>query len=265
MNITFHIDEGDIFKIKDFSVPGNDILTEEQLKQMVPFYEGELYSKEKIGKAIEHLRMIWGEYGYIYADIEPSIQPNFEEKTVSLTLNSDLGKKIKLNRINIIGNQKTRDYVIRRQLLLDEGQTLTNKLMERSKNRVEQLGFFDTREGVNWKINKVSEDTADLDLILKEIKTGEFHAQIGTGGSQKDITSPAKSFSIGAGISDRNFLGTGLQYNLSAEYSRQDFNIALNLFQPWLFNRPIMGNLSAAHRKSTYEDFKNVNQTPVKD
>ena len=110
MNITFHIDEGDIFKIKDFSVPGNDILTEEQLKQMVPFYEGELYSKEKIGKAIEHLRMIWGEYGYIYADIEPSIQPNFEEKTVSLTLNSDLGKKIKLNRINIIGNQKTRDY-----------------------------------------------------------------------------------------------------------------------------------------------------------
>ncbi len=264
MEITFDIEEGDLFYINSFSLPGNNVLTEYQLKSNFNIQKGELYSKEKIFKIIEQLRLIWGEYGYIFADIEPSIQPNFEEKTVDVTLTSDLGQAIRLNRINIIGNNKTKDFIIRRQLTIDEGEIITNRHMDASKARVEMLGFFEPRDGVSWKIQKIDEKNADLDLILKETKTGSFHFQIGTKGDDFDILSPAKSFQIGLNLSDRNMLGTGIQYNLGANYSRQEFGLGFNVMQPWLFNRPIFGGVNFQHRKSTYEDYKEtVRDIPV--
>ncbi|MCL4361528.1 outer membrane protein assembly factor BamA [Candidatus Dependentiae bacterium] len=262
--ITFDIEEGDLFTVKNISIPGNDILSEQQLKMMIPICPGELYSKEKLFKAIEQLKLIWGEYGYIYADVDPQILPDFDEKTVDITLNTDLGNKIQLRRINIIGNQKTRDFVIRRHLVIDEGETITNRKMELSKNRVEGLGFFDPKEGVNWKIKKVDDNLADLDLILKEIKTGQVMAQIGTNGIPQDATSPSTSFNITAFVRERNLMGTGMQFSVGATYSRQDFTTWLNISQPWLCNRPIYFGLDVSHKRANYEDYKEtVDNIPV--
>ena len=82
-----------------------------------------------------------------------------------------------------LGNCKTRDYVIRRALALCEGQLLSTPAMEQSKSRVESLGYFDQQNGVEWKITKVGENLVDLDLLLKEIKTGRLEGQIGYGGA----------------------------------------------------------------------------------
>lgn len=256
--ITFVIEEGETFTINKVSVPGNDILPETELRPRLPLFEGMLYSKDNIRKAIEILRNIWGEFGYIYADIDPQVEPNFEDKTVDLTLKTDLGKPIKLNQINIIGNKKTRDKIIRRQITFDEGGLITNRHMEISKNRIEALGFFEPKDGVNWKIKKINEDTADLDLILKEIKTGSITAQVGTGGADKDASSPSTSWKIGVEASDRNLMGTGIQSSLSAQYSRQEFGLGFNLVQPWLMDRPILAGLNIFHQKTTYEEFRTI-------
>lgn len=260
ITITFTIEEGDLFTIASIAVPGNEILTEAQLLPFVPIRSGQLYSKELIRQTMENLRSAWGRCGYIYADIEPIIVPNMETRTVDLTFNSELGNKVFLNRINIIGNSKTRDYVIRRMLTLCEGQLLTTPDMDISKSRVEGLGYFDPQNGVEWKINKIKEDSVDLDLLLKEIKTGKVDGMLGYGGA--DPQSPANSIRLGIGVSDRNLFGTGMRANANASWSRNDRSFSFNIIQPWLFGRPIGGGLGFYHRHSTYEDFQNINAAP---
>ncbi|MBA3751734.1 outer membrane protein assembly factor BamA [Candidatus Dependentiae bacterium] len=261
MTLTFIIEEGDLYTVKNVAAQGNDILTEEQILPHLPVVPGQLYSKDLVRQSLDILRATWGRYGYIYADIEPIIIPNFEDKTVDITFNSDLGNKLTLHRINILGNTKTRDYVIRRELSLCEGQILTTQAMDASLSRVEALGFFDPAGGAEWKINKLSQDTVDLDLILREKPTGSLFGRLGFGGA--DPQSSSTSFSIGAGVSDRNLFGTGIRANMNAQWSRQDHSFDCNLFKPWLFDRPIGGGVGFYHRRMIYEDFNNINNPPI--
>ena len=260
ITVTFTIEEGDLYTISSVSAPGNDLLTEEQLLNYVPIVKNQLYSKELIRQTMENLRNIWGRFGYIYADIEPVIIPNLEDKTVELTFKSDLGNPVTLNKINICGNFKTRDYVIRRAITLCEGQLLTTPSMDISKERVESLGYFDQQNGVEWKINKISENCVDLDLMLKEVKTGNINSQFGYGGA--DPQSPSTGFRVGANLSDRNLFGTGIRANMNASWSKEDHSFMVNIYQPWLFDRPIGFGFGFYHRRSLYEDFKNVNEAP---
>lgn len=253
--VTFHIHEGDQYIISEIKVPGNTILSEEALCAGLPIKVGELFSKDKIRLAIEYLRLTWGEYGYIYADIEPSVQPNDEDKTVALGFYSELGPQVYLNRINIYGNIKTHDKIIRRQLMLQEGSLLTTKGMDDSKNRVEGLGYFDPRGGVNWKINRIGKDRADLDLIVKEVKTGRLEYQMGIGGSPTDWTSPMKSFNVKIALYDTNLFGRGVHFNLSAEYAKEERTILMSIIQPWMFDRPISAGADVYIKRALYDDF----------
>jgi outer membrane protein insertion porin family len=263
VNVTYTIEEGDIYTIKSVSAPGNDLLTEAQLLAVIIVKPGQLYSKDLIRKSMEDLRLLWGQFGYIYADIEPAVVPNYEDKTVSITFNSELGSKVFLNRLTIIGNKKTRDYVIRRMINLNEGDLLTAQGMEESKTAIESLGFFDPRSGVNWKINRIDETTADLELMVQEIKTGKLFAQVGFGGADRDPKSPASSLKVSAGVGDRNLLGSGISYNLAVNYAREDQGVLFTIGNSWLFDRPITGALETYHRRTTYEEFRNLEHVPV--
>lgn len=254
--ITFFIEEGDIYTINEVQAPGNDELSEELLLANIPIKRGDLYSREKIRQTIELLRLLWGEFGYIYAEIEPSIEPDDSTKTVSLAFFSELGPKIFLNRIMIKGNQKTRDKVIRRQLVLEDGGLLTTKKMDDSKNRVALLGYFDQQNGVNWKMTRVGKDRADLDLIVKEIKTGRVDGTLGFGGSPKDLSNPTESLRIGASFSDLNFLGFGVACSASGAFSKQEQELMVNVTQPWLFDRPIYSSFDFGIKRSIYDQFK---------
>src|SRR5205809_7213556 len=129
----------------------------------------------------KRLELIWGDYGYIFAHVEPSLQPNEDDKTVDIAFFSELGDQVYLNKITIRGNNKTRDKIIRRKILLEEGDLLTHNKMNLSKRNVASLGYFDPREGVNWKVRRLNKELADLDLMVKETKTGHFGAQLGFG------------------------------------------------------------------------------------
>lgn len=263
LEITFIIDEGELYTITSISAPGNDVLSEAQILSMLYLREGMLYSKELIRQAMEKLRLMWGEYGYIYADVTPSVQPDQKTKTVALKFITDLGNKITVNRINIIGNRKTNDRVIRRNITFTEGSIAKTKAMDDSKNRVQGLGYFDQKNGANWRITRLDDEKADLDLVLNEVKTGRAAAQIGFGGSPTDIKSPTESLSISGNATDINFLGTGISYNVSAMWSRQDRNVMFSLSDPWAFDRPIFLGGDIYHRQSTYEEFTHVTAPPV--
>lgn len=263
LTLTYIIDEGELYTINSVSAPGNDILTEEQIISILQLRPGMLYSKEYIREAMERLRLMWGEYGYIYADVMPSIQPDQKDKTVAVKFITELGNKVTVNRINIIGNQKTRDKVIRRNITFNEGSIAKTKAMEDSKNRIQGLGYFDQKNGVNWRITRIDDERADLDLILNEAKTGRASGQIGFGGSPTDIKSPTESFSISGNATDINFLGTGISYNISGMYSKQDRNVMFSLSNPWTFDRPLFTGLDIYHKRSTYDEFTKVKAPPL--
>lgn len=252
--ITFDIQEGDLYTVKEVKAPGNEVLSEEILLSVIPIKPCDLYSAKDIRDSLEALRTIWGQYGYVFADIDPLIIPDEKNKTVSITFNSELGDKVFVNRINILGNRKTKDYVIRRKLNIEEGDLLTTLKMDSSKDRVENLGFFDPNNGVNWKINRIDNGFADLDLIVNEVKTGKVSGNMGVGGSPTNLQSVTQSFRFGGSVHDTNLFGEGILLRASGEWSSEEWTLAFNALNPWTFNKPIFSEVDIFVTKSRYTD-----------
>jgi outer membrane protein insertion porin family len=237
------------------------MLSEEFILANLPIKSGDLYSREAIVDSIKFFEYMFSDLGYLYTQVDPSIQPNDETKKIDVHFTVDPGKRVFLNRLTIRGNQKTRDKIIRRCIPLEEGNIVTSKLMEFSKNKVEALGYFDTRDGVNWKTTRISEDEANLDLIVKEVKTGNAHMKVGFGGPEmlRDdktrnwVNQVMTGVSFEGSVSDTNVAGTGVRFNLTGKLSTQEQDILLNLTQPWLFDKPIYGSLDAMHRRASYD------------
>ena len=257
--LTFEIEEGNQYVINKISAPGKDNVSEEYLLARLPIRPGMYYSREGITNSIKRLEHVWGDFGYIFAHIDPSIQPNEDDKTVDISFFSELGDQVYLNKINIRGNTKTRDKIIRRKIILDEGELLTQSRMNISKRNVASLGYFDPREGVNWKIRRLNKEEADLDLIVKETKTGHFGAQLGFGGAAGATWDAAISgMSVKTELSDTNLFGSGVHLNLSATYAKDEQTAMLHVAQPWLFDKPILGAFDIFHRRPVYDELRHV-------
>lgn len=253
-DITYTIHEGDMYFIKEVNIEGNDILSAEVLKGSIPVQPGQRYSVDKLRASIERLRLMWGEFGYIFADIEPTINVDEETKTVSVSFSFDLKDKVFLNRVTIKGNKKARDKIIRRQIVLDEGDLITNKKMDQSKDRVKMMGYFQEPDGVNWKITRIDEEHADLDLMLKEIKTGKFNFQLSYGGTAQSATTNTTGFVGSVIVADTNLWGSGIAARALGELAERQQSINLQLMNPWLFDKPIRGSFDTYFRRSEYSD-----------
>lgn len=253
-DITYTIHEGDMYFIKDINIEGNDILSTEVLRGSIPVQPGQRYSVDKLRMSIERLRLLWGEFGYIFADIEPTININEEDKTVSVSFSFDLKDKVFLNRISIKGNKKARDKIIRRQIILDEGDLITNKKMDQSKDRVKMMGYFQDPDGVNWKITRIDEEHADLDLMLKEIKTGKFNFQLSYGGTAQSATTNTSGFVGSVIVADTNLWGSGIGVRALGELAERQQSVNFQIMNPWLFDKPIRGSFDTYFRRSEYSD-----------
>lgn len=262
ISVTFTINEGEPYFVKKVSADGDDRLCEGDILAHIPIRAGQLYSRERIRSSMETIRQLWGEYGYIYADVQPDIRPDPDTKTVEIHFAVDRGSKIHVNRISIVGNRKTHDSVIRRLIGFHETELLTARTMDESKTRVQGLGYFDQKDGVNWRIIKVNEELADLELMLKEVSTGRIWAQVSYGGSD-DFQTPTQKGNLSAGIREANLWGTGIQALAEMSYSGNDKSINATLANPWLFDRPISASANVFHRNVTYSEMQNVVQAPV--
>lgn len=261
-HIIYTIHEGDRYRIKEIEIEGNDIVPSQRLRAVLPLYEGQIFSSENLRTSLENLRMIWGEYGYIFADIEPDVSVDEENKTVSIHFNTDIKDQVYLNRITIRGNKKTKDKVIRRQILLEEGAMITNQKMEVSKACVGLLGYFDPKNGVNWKTTRIDDTHADLDLMLTEVKTGSFSSNISFGGTPGKTQTPATGLSANISFGDKNFLGSGIALATSTDISQRYKSFQGSISNPWLFDRPIRGSLAGFIKSSEYDDQINIAENP---
>src|SRR5712675_1562587 len=238
VNITIPIEEGPQFHMGALKIVSADpdkalSLKVEALKGAFPLKKGEIFNVSKLRKAMKDYTSIYGEYGFIDFTPEPEFDIHDDTKIVDLTLKFDEQKQYYVRRIDFSGNTTTRDKVIRRELLLDEGQLFNKRAWEVSILRLNQLDYFDRIEedkAVEIKRN-TKEGTVDLNMKLKEKGKQSIGLQSGVTGLAGTI--------IGLTYQTNNFLGLGETLTFSAQFGDIQRSFMFGFTEPYLFDRPI--------------------------
>jgi outer membrane protein insertion porin family len=238
VNITIPIEEGDRYRMGSLKIVSADpdkalSLKVEALKSIFPLKQGDIFATDKIRKALENYKNAYGEYGFIDFTAEPDMNIDDEKKIINLTLKFNEEKQYYVRRIDFSGNTTTRDKVIRRQLLIDEGQLFNKRAWELSILRLNQLDYFDRIEAdkaAELKRN-TKEGTVDINLKLKEKGKQSIGLQGGVSGLSGTF--------IGLTYQTNNFLGLGETLSFSAQFGNLQRVFQFGFTEPYLFDRPI--------------------------
>ena len=253
-DITITIDEGEQYRMGKLNFRTSDpdqglVFKPEMLARLFPLKEGDIFSATKIRKALDNYKKAYGEYGYIDFVATPITEIQEKTKTVDLTMEFDQQKQFFVRRIEFSGNTTTRDKVIRREILIDEGQIFNNRLWELSLLRLNQLNYFDTIKPENAELKRnVKAGTVDIKLKLKE--KGKQSISFSGG-----VSGIAGTF-IGASYSTNNFLGLGETLSLTAQVGSFQRNIQFGFTEPYLFDRPISTGFTIFTNKFDYNQAK---------
>jgi outer membrane protein insertion porin family len=238
VNITIPIEEGERYHMGTLKIVSADpdkalSLKVDALRSIFPMKEGDVLAVGKLRKALKSYTDAYGQYGFIDFTAEPEFDINDDTKRINLTLKFDEQKQYYVRRIDFSGNTTTRDKVIRRELLLDEGQLFNKRAWEVSILRLNQLDYFDRIEedkAVEIKRN-TKEGTVDLNLKLKEKGKQSI-------GLQGGVSGLAGTF-IGLTYQTNNFLGLGERLTFSAQFGDIQRSFMFGFTEPYLFDRPI--------------------------
>jgi outer membrane protein insertion porin family len=157
--VTYNVVEGEPFTVSEVGFRGYTVFEEEELREKLKIKNGEIFQRAKIRDEITRITDMYGSKGYAFADVVPNVNPNNEERTASLILSIKEGEMMRIRQINITGNDKTRDNVIRREIRVDEQDVIDTPSLKRSFQRLTNLNFFETVEILP---SQVETDKVDL-------------------------------------------------------------------------------------------------------
>jgi outer membrane protein insertion porin family len=228
--LTVPITEGEPFNVGKIDYSGDILTTKEALAKKVKTAPGALFNRTQLQQDITALNDIYLDQGYCYVNITPLTQVDNERKIVDLTFDAQKGPKCRIERIDIVGNHKTRDRVIRRELRVYESELFSGSGMKASKQRVTALGYFETVEVSQKKGSH--EDTVIVEVTVKEKPTGTF--QVGFGFSS------VESFIFTATVQQNNLLGWGQTASLSAQISSLRSLVQLSYLDPYFLDTNVI-------------------------
>lgn len=264
MILTYSINEGDCYHIKEIQVMKADSQDAEPLilDRFENLIVGDVYSLDLLRDALNRLENFWKNQGYIFAHAEPMLQIDEDSKQVSIKFHIEKGEQIIVNKITVRGNKKTRRKVILRNISAQEGTILTQYQLDRSQYNVESLGYFD-QDSVQWKMRRLDQNHVDLELMVKEGRTGHLEFSFSYGGDLASLQSPIAGFAFKGAISDSNLFGYGINAALNMTLSRDEQGLFFHVAQPWLFDRPIYGACDVYHKRPSYTTFHHVERGAV--
>jgi outer membrane protein insertion porin family len=226
-NVTFKIEEGQQYRVGtlDFrsSIPNFD---PSSLRSFSRVNVGSLYNVESVEKSVEDMQIEASRRGYAFAVVRPGGDRNFDAHTVSVVFNVDEGPRTYIERINIRGNTRTRDYVIRREFDLSEGDAYNRALVDRAERRLKNLDYFKSVKITTEPGS--SSDRVVLIVDLEEKSTGDFSVSGGystTDGALAEVS-----------VSERNLLGRGLFAKASVTYGQYARGYSLSFVEPYLLD-----------------------------
>ncbi|HUK18574.1 MAG TPA: outer membrane protein assembly factor BamA [Bryobacteraceae bacterium] len=246
-DITLPVEEGRLHYLHSMNFVGVKLFrTPSVLMGAFGMKEGDVFAREKLTKGLENLRKIYGGFGYI--DFVP--EPDFGNVTngqIDLTITCDEGKQFFIRRIDFAGNTTTRDKVIRRELLLDEGDMFNSNLWDISILRLNQLGYFEPLKKEDAADIKRNPDSNTVDITLKVKERGKN--SIGLNGGVSGI---AGSF-VGFNYSTNNFLGLGETLSLGAQLGTLMRDVTFGFTEPYLFDHPIQASFTVYLRRYNFD------------
>lgn len=216
--ITINIEEGEQFTVKDVQIAGDLVLPEEDIAELIDVEKGATFSRRAVTESNTEIAERLGNEGYAFANINTIPDIDQENNEVALTFFVDPGQRVYVRRISIAGNTKTRDEVLRREFRQLEGATVSTEDIERSRVRLERLGFFE-RVDVETVPVPGTTDQVDVNFTVVERPSGNLLAGVGFSQEQGVIFSGS--------INQENFLGSGRR--VSAAFNNSDVNRVYSL------------------------------------
>lgn len=251
--ITINLSEGEQYRVSEVKITGETILPKEDIRALIPIESGEVFSRSSVTTGNDKISEKLGELGYAFANVNPIPQLDNEKQEVSLNYYVDPGKRIFVRRINVSGNEHTRDEVVRRELRQMESSWLSTGKIKRSKERLDRLGFFQ-QVSVNTPTVTGSSDLVDLNIKLSENETnGTFTAGIGY--------SDAQGMTLSASVSQKNFLGTGESFSLNVNTSSANTLYSFSLTDPYSTQNGVSRTLSFSYRKADASELDSSDYT----
>jgi outer membrane protein insertion porin family len=245
IHITIPVEEGPQFRVKSLDIKGDETVSPDEVQKNILTKVGEIYNVSQLRQDILTITDLYGQKGYAYADANPVSKLNDKDRTVDLAVEIDKGKKVYVGNIEVLGNIKTRDNVIRREFRLKEGELFDGSKLKRSKQRINNLNYF---EDVKIDTHRGEDpDLIDILTTVTERPTGSFSVGIGF--------SSIENFVFSTSIAQDNLFGNGQRLSVSAQLSsiRTDFNIGFT--EPRLFDSEVSLGVNAFNQDQDFLSF----------
>src|SRR5688572_11922314 len=244
LRVTVPIMEGKVYRLGEFKVEGNSIFSEAQIRSVIGLNKGDIADGEKVSKGLfENLKKFYGQQGFIEYTAEPvpvfkDNPQNPNEGIVDFTVTIEEGKQFTLRRLEFVGNTFTRDNVLRREVLINEGDIYNDAYWEYSVVKLNQLGYFNPIDKDKDVDRRTNDEEATVDLSLKVAERGRQQISFNGG-----ISGIGGSF-FGLEYSTNNLLGRGevLSFNLAAGNRQRSFQFSFT--EPYIKDRPISAGFS---------------------
>lgn len=244
--VAFDVNEGQEFKVGKVRA-GGDLVAGSADKTLdgIKSSEGDVFNASQVREDIFAITDKFSDEGYAFANVVPNTSLNRESGTVDVDFTSTRGQKVRVNNINISGNEKTYDHVIRRWLTIGEQETYSSSKIKRSQTLLQRLGAFDEVSITNKPTSDPS--VVDLDVVVKEATTGSFSAGAGY--------STANGSIFNTRVSENNLFGTGRKLNLNLDFGSQVSNQILSLDDPRINDTWVSGGIDGFRTTRRYNDF----------
>lgn len=247
-SITFTVEEGEIYKFGEIDIKTNlDKLNKDELLPLIQTQAGEIYDASLIDKSVDALTFAAGSHGYAFAEVRPRVQRDRKARVVKLTYAISEGPRVYVERIDINGNVRTLDRVIRRQMKLAEGDAFNKVLLDKSEKDIRATQYF-SKVDVTQQPGSAPDKTI-INVAVQEQSTGSLSLSFGFSSLDSAIA--------GVGLSERNFLGRGLQISTNVSVSTRQQLIEFHYTDPYFLDRNLVGGIDIFGSETDFQDQAN--------
>jgi len=245
--VTYRIEEGNQYQVKDIKVEGDLVASEDELMKLLTLQIGKPFSRAAIGEDISRITTFYGDKGYAFANVDPDFKIDRENLKVDISFKIEKGKEIYIRNIDIAGNIRTRDKVIRREIPIQEQQLFSSSRIQAIKPRIFRLGYFEENIEVSTDRVPDTEDQLDISVKLKEKPTGFFSIAGGF--------SSVETFIFAGQIQESNLFGYGNSLSLSAQIGGVTRLFLLNYTDPHFLDSDWTLDVLGFQTDREYQDF----------
>ena len=244
--ITINVEENDQYRVGTVKVTGNKLVNELVIQAILGLVPGEIFNEQRLRESFENLQKLYGARGYINFTAVPLQDFDETKKVVNLNINVDEERQYYVNRISFAGNTTTRDKVIRREVMVAEGQIFNSAMWDMSLQRLNQLGYFEEVKKEDAEV-KPSATEPQVDITLKVKEKGRN--SIGFNGGVSGI---GGSF-MGLSYETNNFLGFGETLSVMLQGGTRQSQYQFSFTEPYLFNRPLTTGFTVFNTSFRYD------------